>query len=170
MKMLFAAFDSIATADETIDELISRGFDVRDISVITQENQKSAAGNMAAGAAGGATTGGVIGGIAGLLAGAGVFPALAGFLIGGPVAAALGLTGIAAATASGAVTGVVAGGLIGALTNLGLNKADAQYYSDIVENGGVLLGIPVNDDDETLARSILESHGVVRIGEGASRN
>jgi uncharacterized membrane protein len=168
-KMMFAAFTDHAEADQAIAELHTLGYSAKDISVITKENQKEEGKHLgestASGAVSGATTGGVIGGVAGLLTGAGIFPALAGLLIGGPITAALGLTGIAAATLSGVVTGVVAGGLIGALTGIGLSKDDAHYYNDTVNNGGILIAIPLMDRDEANVKSVLTDFGAQQIRE-----
>ena len=100
----------------------------------------------------------MIGGVAGLLAGVGVVPALAGIMIGGPIAAALGLAGAAALTVSGAVTGAVAGGLIGGLTKLGLSHEDAEYYDRAVESGSVVIGVPVSDENEDAVRNVLEDY------------
>jgi hypothetical protein len=111
----------------------------------------------------GAVTGGIIGGLAGLLTGAGVFPALAGFLIGGPIAVALGLTGMAAATATGAITGAVAGGLIGALMGLGFSREEAEYYHSTIESGGLLLVVPVNETNEAEASGILSANNAQQI-------
>lgn len=170
-KMLFGAFVSRADADAAIADLEEYGLDSGDISVIAREEDfkaerretPPAASDAAAGAGSGAVTGGVIGGIAGLLAGAGVIPALAGLLIGGPVAALLGLTGVAAATVSGAVTGAVAGGLIGALTKLGFSESEAKYYDETVRKGGLVLGVPVDEDEITDVKAIMEDHNATHI-------
>lgn len=164
--MLLASFADRDNAGRAVDALEASGFEAKDISVITKDTgipkDSSVAANMADGAAEGAVTGSVVGGLAGLLAGAGVIPALAGLLIGGPIAAALGATGIAAATISGAVTGAVAGGLIGALTGIGVSEEDARYYDKTVNEGGMLVAVPVDGDGEE-AREILETAGAGRI-------
>jgi hypothetical protein len=170
-RMFIAAFTDIDRADRALGELSSHGYDAKNVSVITKESRlrpakaQSAAERTASGLMGGAVTGGAIGGLAGLLAGAGVFPALAGFLIGGPVAVALGLTGIAAVAASGAVTGAVAGGLIGALTKLGLSPADAEYYNEVVNGEGILLIVPFEHGGKAEARLILEANQAEKIQE-----
>lgn len=168
--MLIAAFSDADLADRAVNELSSHGYDAKDLSVISKERvtgvaMPSVAGEAAAAALGGAATGGVIGGLAGLLAGAGMFPALAGFLIGGPVAAALGLTGMAAAAASGAVTGAAVGGLLGGLMRLGLPREEAEYYTDVVEKEGVLLIVPFDHGGKAEARHILEANNAVKVQE-----
>jgi|GEM_PF-1383635 len=156
-KVLFAAFASSDSADRALSELESHGFNPKDLSVITGETH-STAESATTGAAEGVLTGSVIGGLAGLLAGAGVVPALAGLLIGGPIAAAVGLTGIAAAVATGAMTGAVAGGFIGMLMGLGLSREDAEYYQDTIDRGGVLLGVPVSSATEAACEGILRAN------------
>ncbi|HSI20433.1 MAG TPA: low temperature-induced protein [Verrucomicrobiae bacterium] len=159
--MLFVDFATRAEADQALANLEGMGYTSSDISVIAKEDgrtvEKDGAGEVAEDTLGGAATGGVIGGIAGLLAGIGVVPALAGILIGGPVAAALGLAGAAATTVSGAVTGAVAGGLIGALTGIGLSEEDAKYYDDAVRGGDIVIGVPVTPDTEEHVRAALEA-------------
>ena len=158
-QTLLAAFDSRAAADKAITALEEAGYESKDISVITKDThdvERTTGADVAEGAGSGAATGGVIGGIAGLLAGAGVIPALTGLLIGGPIAAALGATGVVATTISGAVTGAVAGGLIGGLMGLGVSEEDARYYDETVNEGGVVVAVPVAEDDDDEARAILE--------------
>ncbi len=171
--MLMAGYDQQEDADEAISGLEEAGFSAKDISVITVEDDSDAkdmAEDVAGGAVSGATTGGVVGGLAGLLAGAGVIPALAGFLIGGPVAAAIGATGVAATAVSGAVTGAAAGGLIGALTGLGVSSEDAKTYEDLVKQGGVLLGVTVPDDKVEETQAIFEHSGAVKVDRVAARS
>jgi uncharacterized membrane protein len=166
--MVMAGFDGQAAADRAISKLEDSGFSPHDISVITTEDKSGAedmANDAAAGAVSGATTGGVIGGLAGLLAGAGVVPALAGFLIGGPVAAALGATGVAATAISGAVTGAAAGGLIGALTSMGVSEESARSYDELVQRGGVILGVTVPEDKKEETRAMFEAAGATRVDD-----
>lgn len=168
-KMLFAAFQNRDDAHRAVEELSNHGFTTDELSVITKEYRDmpaaSAAGATASGLVGGATTGGMIGGIAGLLAGAGIFPVLAGLLIGGPIAAALGLTGIAAATVSGAVTGAAVGGLVGALMGLGFSRSEAEYYTETIEQGGLLLAISVDEANQTEALHVLKANHAQQIKE-----
>jgi hypothetical protein len=89
-----------------------------------------------------------LGGPAGLLVGLGALtiPTLGLFLIGGPIAGALGLTGAIATAVSGATTGILAGGLVGALVSLGVPESVAKTYEDKVHAGGVLLAVPIRSD------------------------
>ena len=168
-RMLLTAFHDKDQANMAIDELEKLGYTAHDLSIITRENRGEAADALhhpaTEGAASGAATGTVVGGLAGLLAGAGVIPALAGLLIGGPIALALGATGIAATTISGAVTGALAGGLIGALTGLGLSEDEARRYDETLTKGGLVLGVPIRDEHAAEARKILEANGADGINE-----
>lgn len=166
-KMILAVFTDRTHAEEAVNTLQTHGISSENISVITKENKveetSSVARDVADGTVGGAVTGGAIGGLAGLLAGAGVIPALAGLLIGGPIAVALGATGVAAVAISGVVTGSLAGGFIGALTSLGLSEDDAKYIDETVTNGGVVVAVPSNVEMDDKVRDVLSSHHAAKI-------
>ena len=73
--IVMASFANPDKADAAITALESLGYAPKDLSVISKQNEGSAAkvvNDTAAGAVSGATTGTVVGGLAGLLAGAGV--------------------------------------------------------------------------------------------------
>src|SRR5258708_26129150 len=120
-------FDTRREVENAIDELHASGYNAKDISIMIQDNQegeelaRSKGATIAQSAVSGVATGTVIGGIAGLLIGAGtlIIPGIGVFLVGGPLAAAFGLTGVSAITAEGALTGALAGGVVGALVELG---------------------------------------------------
>lgn len=168
MRMVLGVFADRVDADNAFDDLKAADVDVKEISVVTRQNEGSTVintGDEANPVAEGVATGGIIGGLAGLLIGVGAIaiPGIGAVLIGGPLAAALGLTGAAATTAAGAVTGAVAGGLIGALVGLGIPEEDARLYEDRVRAGGVLLAVPATTDTEADVRSILEDNGADRV-------
>lgn len=160
-KLVLGLFQDKDAAEQAIDTLQSDGFDTKNISIAMKDNKEakdmgnSTGATVAGDAATGATTGAVVGGVAGFLAGT-VMPALGGFLIGGPIGAALGLSGAAATTVSGAATGAVAGGLLGALVGLGVPKKDAQHYESKVKEGAILLAVPTAGDEESTVRDIFE--------------
>ena len=164
-NMLMGAFENPRQADAALRELESRGYTPQDISALSkiskydEQGYDSGGSNVAASAGSGAVTGGVLGGLAGLLAGVGIIPAIAGFFIGGPIAAAIGLAGAAATTATGALTGGAVGGLIGALMGMGVPRDTATSYDTVVNNGGVILGLSGHDEITDEARQILESNG-----------
>lgn len=168
-QLVLGAFKDQDSADQAIRELEQSGYDRKQISIISKSDKYEAegygtAGDMAENTVAGATTGAAVGGLAGLLAGTGILPALTGFFIGGPIGAALGLTGAAAATVSGAATGAVAGGLIGALSSLGLNKETAESYERTVNEGGVVVGI-TEEGTSTEARSVFQEYGAMDISQ-----
>lgn len=169
--IVFGVFTEKDDAEDAIEELKDSGFDPKDISIMmkdTFEGQELASDtgtNVAEGAVSGAATGGVIGAIAGLLIGVGAItiPGLGPLLIGGPLAAALGLTGAAATTLSGAATGVLAGGLLGALMGLGIPEEDARVYERHLNEGAILVAVPVLERNEADVRDILEDNGADRV-------
>lgn len=156
-------FNDRTDAEGAIADLEEEGFRAKDLSIVMKDQRQAeeigdtTGSNVAGGAVSGATTGAVVGGVAGLLAGT-VLPGLAGFLIGGPIGAALGLTGAAATTVSGAATGAVAGGLLGALMGFGLPKEDAEQYETRINSGGILLAVPTTDRSVDIAKDILSEN------------
>lgn len=171
-------FRSTAGAEAAINELRSAGIPDASISYIYEnhagklethtaneavtEAGTDIAKGMGGGAASGAVTGGAVGALAGLAVAAGVLPGLGALFIGGPLAAALGLTGAGAAVASGAATGALAGGLLGALTGLGISEPDAHLYEDRVREGDVLL---VVESRETGVNEVLARNGAEEVRE-----
>lgn len=150
IKTVIGLFTEKDDVEGAINELKSRGYNPKDISLIMKDTKEAkkihehTGADIGAGAASGAATGAVVGGIAGLLIGIGAItiPGIGAFLIGGPLAASLGLSGAAATTASGAMTGALAGGLIGALMALGLPKEEAEHYESRIKEGAILLAVP----------------------------
>lgn len=163
-RMILGIFSDSNRAEDAIDELEASGFDPKDISVVMKDRAevREATGSekVIEGAASGVATGGVLGGLAGLLIGIGAIaiPGIGGLLIGGPLAVALGLTGVAATTVSGAVTGAFAGGLVGALVGLGVPEQQAKVYEEEIKSGSILIALGTGEADESEAKSILESH------------
>jgi uncharacterized membrane protein len=158
-----SVFSDKTNAEEAIKILKEDGYNPKDISIVMKDSRESKemAEEMGTGTVGGAvsgaTGGAILGGIAGLIASY-MLPGLGAFFIGGPIAAALGLTGAAASTASGAATGAVAGGLLGALTGFGLTKSEAESYRERVEGGGILVAVPARDGDEMRVESTLRKY------------
>lgn len=163
MKTMLGIFVTDNSANNAIDELRAYGFNEQDISVLVKDNRELHAvkGNgtsIAQGAVAGATTGGLIGALAGILS-VYTIPGLGALFIGGPIAAALGLTGLAAATVAGATTGLAAGGIIGALMNIGLSEEDARVYESRIRGGDILIAVPIREDEETEVREVFIRHG-----------
>ena len=155
-----------AAAQRAIEELRAFGVADADISYLyTNVEGDVTDGNsgdkVGSGTATGATTGAIIGAVAGLVVANGILPGLGSLIVAGPLAAALGLTGVAATTVAGAATGLVAGGLIGALVNLGISSEDAAIYQDYITKGSVL----VIAHAATSTRDIFIHTGAQQIGQ-----
>jgi len=163
-KTVLGIFADQEDAIQAIDELKELGYNPKDLSIIMKDKvageqiANDTGADVATGAVSGATTGAIVGGLAGLVAAVAI-PGLGAFFIGGPIAAALGLTGAAAATTSGAVTGAVAGGLLGALTGLGLSEDDAKTYETHINEGGILVAVPAHHGDEAQVEEMLTDAG-----------
>ena len=147
-----------AEAELAIKQLIALGIPQDDISYVYSDKKGEitdgdVGDTMAQGAVDGGAVGAVIGGIAGLVVANGILPGLGLLFVAGPLAAALGLTGVAATTVAGAATGAAAGGLIGALTNMGVADNDATKYQSYIEQGEILVAVKT---DNLNAREVLE--------------
>lgn len=154
MITVVGIFKDKARADAAIKELENQNFNPKDISIIAKEAFSETqdvgfkGGSAAEGAVSGAATGGVVGGLTGLLVGIGVLaiPGVGAFLVSGPIAAALGVTGATAMTISGVATGALAGGVVGGLMGLGIPEENASEYANRIEEGAVLLAVPVGEE------------------------
>lgn len=162
-KTIIGIFTDRTDVEDAITTLQAEGFNPKDISIVMRDMYEQAAtpektgARVTEGTVSGATTGTVVGGIAGLLAGT-VLPGLGGFLIGGPIGAALGLTGAAATTISGAATGAVVGGLLGGIMNLGLNEEEARHYESRINEGAILVAVPVFRGEERIVMDIFDDY------------
>lgn len=163
---LLGIFSDRMKSEGAISELEAQGFNPKDISIImkdqtTGEVTHSTGSFAAEGVVSGAATGGLVGGLAGLLVGIGAIaiPGVGALLVAGPLAATLGLTGVAATTISGAMTGAVAGGLVGGLIGLGVPEEEAKVIEDRIKEGGILIAVPVLVEEETKVRGIFQQFG-----------
>jgi hypothetical protein len=149
MTTIVGVFKDKVAAESAITEMKNMGVHDTDISFISTKWDSDAAGDggtkAGEGATAGATTGAIIGAIAGLAVANGVLPGLGTLFVAGPVAAALGLGGVAATTAAGALTGAAAGGILGALTGMGVRDEDAKMYEERVKGGDILVTAKTND-------------------------
>jgi hypothetical protein len=160
-KTILGIFQDRTDVERAIDKFESEGFKPADFSIVMKDKHEAedlgndTGANVAGGAVSGAASGAVLGGLAGLIAGIAI-PGVGAFLIGGPIAAALGLTGAAASTVSGAATGAVVGGIAGALMGMGLSREDAEYYEGKVKEGAILLAVPTRENQQELVMSIFD--------------
>ena len=154
MQTLIGVFSDKFNAEAALDDLKLLDYSPDDISIVMKNNvrmhqhkDKGSKGGMAvSGVTSGVTAGGVFGGLAGLLIGIGAItiPGVGALLVAGPLAAALGLTGIAATTVSGVATGLIAGGLVGLLLGLGIPEKTAKVYEERIKHGAILLAVPID--------------------------
>jgi len=110
-----------------------------------------------AGAKRGAVVGGMFGGGAGLLAGIGAL-AIPGV---GPVVAAGWLVAALAGAGAGAGAGAASGGLIGSLTDAGVNREEADVYSEGVRRGSSLVTVRVDEVDVSRVEAVLSQRSPV---------
>ena len=150
--------DTEAQAEAIVRNLRSAGFSDNDISVLfpdkgsTRDFAHKKETKMPEGATVGASTGGVVGGTIGLLAGIGALaiPGLGPFIAAGPIMAAL----------SGGAIGALGGGLTGALVGLGIPEYEAKRYEGKVKEGGILISVHSESNDETKqAKDIFKESG-----------
>ena len=150
--------DTETQADAVVGKLRSAGFSDNDISVLfpdqasTRDFAHKKETKMPEGATVGASTGGVVGGTIGLLAGIGALaiPGLGPFIAAGPIMAAL----------SGGAIGAGVGGLTGALVGLGSPEYEAKRYEGKVKEGGILISVHSESNDETSrAKDIFKEEG-----------
>src|SRR6202048_383898 len=150
--------DTEAQADTIVAKLRTEGFSNDDISVLfpdkgsTRDFAHKKETKMPEGATVGASTGGAVGGTIGLLAGIGslAIPGLGPFIAAGPIMAALG----------GGAIGAGVGGLAGALVGLGIPEFEAKRYEGKVKEGGILISVHSESNDETRrAKDIFKEEG-----------
>ena len=159
--------DTEDQAATIVEKLRSAGFSDNDISVLfpdkgsTREFAHKKETKMPEGATIGAGTGGAVGGTIGLLAGIGALaiPGLGPFIAAGPIMAAL----------SGGAIGAGVGGLAGALVGLGIPEYEAKRYEGKVKEGGILISVHSENNDETnRAKDIFKevgAHDISSTGE-----
>ena len=162
--------DTETQADTIVAKLRAAGFSENDISVLfpdkgsTRDFAHKKETKMPEGATIGASSGGVVGGTIGLLAGIGALaiPGLGPFIAAGPIMAAL----------SGGAIGALGGGLTGALVGLGIPEYEAKRYEGKVKEGGILISVHSDSNDETnQAKDIFKesgAHDISSTGEAHS--
>lgn len=144
-------FHGKESAEQAYQDLSDRGYTRDEINVVMSEdtrqthfsdkNEESNIGNHAAEGAGiGGLIGGAVGAITGAVAAIGtslLIPGL-GLVIAGPLAAGL----------AGAGAGSIAGGLVGALIGWGIPEEHAKQYEDIIQSGGILIGVKARNQED----------------------
>ncbi|MBE2978583.1 general stress protein [Priestia megaterium] len=136
-KRVVGVYKSEQEAIAAVEDLKTQGYATRDISIMGRDSREvdtvteETDTEVVDGITTGALTGGALGGLTGLLAGAGALaiPGIGPIVAAGPIAAVL----------TGAVTGAGVGGLTGALVGIGIPKEEAEYYSNSVKEGKILV-------------------------------
>lgn len=168
-KTIVGLYDDFTTAQKVSEDLVNKGFDRNDVSVVannvTREyDQYATSGtnhedDMSAGegAMAGAGIGAAIGGVGGLILGLGLLtiPGVGPALAAGPIVSAL----------TGAGIGAIAGGLAGALVNMGVPEEEAGTYAEGVRRGGTLVAVRAEDNRTNDVAAIMNRHNPVDVDE-----
>lgn len=170
MSNVLGVFKNVADVNSALKTLESNGYDKDDISVLASKNSVNTEeidfdNNVVEGAKDVAVKGGLIGGLVGLLVGVGALtiPGIGLLFITGPIASALGVTGVAGTTLSGALTGSLVGGLAGALKELGADDEMAVSYEQDIKAGNIVVGVEADDEDTDNVVNILQVNGATRV-------
>jgi hypothetical protein len=171
-QAVVGVFNTSADAEHAVSDLLEKGFPREKISLISSstshvEHIKVAGSgvehseDIAIGAVGGGLVGGMLGALVGMIVIA--IPGLGPVLVAGPLAAAIGASGITMALGAGA--GAVGGGVLGALTWAGITKDEAHVYEDFVKEGKVLVMVQTSNDKREQAVEILHRDGAADAAE-----
>ncbi len=157
MHVVMSAFSEMAQAETAVTNLQAAGFTSDEIGVLMRHDviEPAEADEALVGAGVGALAGTAVGGLFGLLVGATAIsiPILGPVLAGGLVATTLGA----------AATGAVYGTLLGLVIKLGLMGEDAQFYTDVLTNDGVLVVVEARGQRAARAWRILHEAKASRI-------
>ena len=165
-NLVSAVFDNQSEAERAVSQLRNAGVSDSAVSLVAQQDGKATTTDGSGAEA--ATD--VIGKTA-LGAGAGTLLGIAALAIPGVgplvAAGAIAAAAVPGAALTGAAIGAAAGGLAGVLTDHGVDKEDADYYEQSVNNGGVFVSVDTSKSglDAQSARDILYSAG----GHSSSR-
>ena len=154
MKVVAGVFDTNASANQALVDLLNNGFSKDDVSVLVTDeghsrlfgNAEEEANRAARGGLAGAAFGGALGAlIAGLTTvGLIVIPG-ANLLAVGPLVAAL----------SGGGAGAAIGGLSGALISAGFAADEARRYEEEIKRGNAVVVVHARDGQEAAKAHML---------------
>ena len=176
--MILAILSNRLDVENVIFDLELLGFRIQEISILLR-NQVGSESTIADSASVddvsvgvlAETTESLFSGIAGLLIGIRVIAVAGqgGIVVGGPLAAAIGLRGVVDRTYSGSVVRAFAGGLIEALKGLGISEDDARVYAKRVHEGGILVGIPDSEYTEVIFDILSEyaAENIIQLSENS---
>lgn len=177
-RTMLGIFKNTKEAKGAIEELKKEDeHNSKDISVLMQDPDKARRlerdtnKEVTRGATRGLGAGALAGGAAGLAIGITVTAVPGGFIVAGPLAAALGLTGTAAATVTGAGVGAATGIVAGALTKLGMSADAAKSYQNKLDEGGVIVATPITAHMEGSVEAIMQKYNaqhmhIIGVGGG----
>jgi hypothetical protein len=157
-KLATALFKTRSQAERAVEDLVDLGIAREDISLLMSDATSGAEFKIAAGATiSEGSKAGAIGSALGALA--------AGFVSLGIISPGIGLVaaGPVLATLAGVGAGAFAGGLAGGLVGLGIAETDAEFYTEEIGRGRILLGVYADDDMLAQARRITELAGAERV-------
>jgi len=152
-KTVIATYSSASAADSALGALQRAGVSKDDISIMALDSQAQGelkashqVGKASDDAATGAWQGAKLGLVGGILVGvaAMTIPGLGPLLAAGPLAAALGLTGVAGTAVTGAGLGTAIGGigaLVGSMVKMGVSETDANAFGADLKGGAVLVSV-----------------------------
>lgn len=151
-KAVIGSFTHRIDAENVLSELRHAGYRHSDISVL-MKHEHSPEG-ISDTTTTGIITGSTIGALAGLVAGIAsiTVPGVGPVLAVGPLATALGLTGV------GAATGALTGGVISALIDIGLSEDEAQSYEKIIHQGGVVIAVLSGPGESTDLKQLFKDN------------
>jgi len=161
-KTIVGMFDSLTDAHSAVRELVTMGWSRDDISLVAGDTkgeyttQTGTLSDEMSATATGASTGAILGGLGGLLVGLGtlVIPGVGPLIAAGPLATTL----------LGAGVGAAAGGLLGALIDVGIPEEEANYYTEGVRRGGILVSVRAEEGMMVeRAVNILERHNAIDV-------
>jgi hypothetical protein len=149
--MVTALFKDSKSVERAYQSVVKRGYDTGDINVVMSDatrrqyfsENRHINTELASKAAEGGELGGPAGGTIGILipvlaAGAVVALPGLGFVLAGPMAAAL----------AGAGAAALAVGLIGALADWGIPEQRVQEYEKGIHDGSILMGVNARSDED----------------------
>jgi hypothetical protein len=153
-------FKTRAAAEAAVDAIIKRGYTRDDISVLMSDATKNkefavqTRSHAADGLGIGSVIGGTVGAVLATIVAVGSLSIPGGFVVVGPIAAAL----------AGAGAGGATGGLIGLLVGTGIPEHRAKVYDAGVRGGGILLGVEAKSSDEVdTLETLLEDIGAENV-------
>jgi len=165
-NLVSAVFDSQTEAERAVSQLRASGVSDSAISIIARDEGRTTTTD----GSGEEAVKDVVGKTA-LGAGAGTLLGIAALAIPGVgplvAAGAIASAAIPGAAITGAAVGAAAGGLAGLLSDHGVDRSDADYYEQRVNNGGVFVSVNASDAgiSAQTARDILYRAG----GHSSSR-